>query len=174
MDKQIPNIEKFVEKQVGKWQLKSAEKKADVLEQCQVITVSREPGAGGTAIARKLAADLGMDFMSGMIIQNVADSLQMSKKVVASLDEKNKRKRDDWLESLFETRHLWPDAFLRHLTRVIATIGRHGNAVILGRGANFILPQEETLRVRLIAPLEARIAKVMMDSGSSRNEAEEY
>ena len=93
-----------------------------------------------------------MDLMSGKIIQMIAESAEMSDKVVCTLDEKEITKRDDWLASLFESRHLWPDQYLHHLTKVIGTIGRHGNAIILGRGANFILPQKETFSIRIIAP----------------------
>ena len=141
---------------------------------CPVITISREPGAGGANVARKLSVTLGMDFISSQIIQKVAQSAQMSAKVVASLDEKDVTLREDWLKRLFDSQHLWPDRFLRHLTKVINIVGLHGNAVILGRGANFILPPEETFRIRLIAPLEARVAMVMAARGFSRKAAEKY
>lgn len=136
--------------------------------------ISREPGTGGTAIAIKLAEALDMDVMSGKVIQQVAESAKLSEAVVASLDERCISLREDWLKMLFGGKHLWPDSFLRHLMRVINTIGLHGNAIIVGRGANYILPPKETYRVRLIAPKEARIANVMADRGMSRNEAEKY
>jgi cytidylate kinase len=141
---------------------------------CPVITISRESGTGGTAIARKLSETLGMDFISSQIVQKVARSAQMSEKVVASLDEKDVTLREDWLKHLFVSQHLWPDRYLRHLTKVMNIVGLHGNAIILGRGANFILPPEETFRIRLIAPLEARIVMVMADRNSSRKAAEKY
>ncbi|MCX5831845.1 MAG: cytidylate kinase-like family protein [Deltaproteobacteria bacterium] len=164
----------LVEEQINKWRSVTAERDGEVKVYHPVITISREPGTGGTVIAKRLAEALGMDIMSNQIIHKVAESVQMSEKVVSSLDEKDVKKRDNWLTSLFESRHLWPDNYLRHLMKVISTIGRHGNAVILGRGANYILPLEETFRVRLVAPKEARIARVMASRGSSRKEAEEY
>jgi hypothetical protein len=115
-----------------------------------------------------------MDFMSGQIIEKVSQSVQMNEKVVASLDERRISLREDWLKILFDSQHLWPDSFLVHLIRVISTIGQHGNAVIVGRGANFILPPKDNLRIRLVAPKDARIARVMADRSVSRNEADEY
>jgi len=109
--------------------------------------------------------------MGGKIIQMVAESVEMSEKVICSLDEKEVTKRDDWLTSLFETRHLWPDQYLHHLTKVIGTIGRHGSAVILGRGANYILPQENTFRVRIIAPFELRVKNA---TRTTEDEARRY
>ncbi len=170
----VRNIEQMVDEQLNRWSRLTAKPKQKREESRPVITISREPGTGGTEVSRKLAEALGMDFMSGQIIQQVAESVRMSEKVVASLDEKNITRRDDWLTALFETRHLWPDRYLRHLMKVIGTIGRHGNAVILGRGANYILPPEETFRVRLIAPREARIAKSAEERGIPRVDAEKY
>jgi cytidylate kinase len=168
------SLEQLVSDQLDKWNGLPVRRGKAGEKPAPVITVSREPGSGGTAIARKLAEALGMDLVSGQIVQKVAQSTAMSEKVVASLDEKQVTRRDDWITSLFETRHLWPDSYVRHLTKVIVTVGRHGNAVLLGRGANFVLPPEDTFRVRLIGPREARIARVVKDKKVSRNDAEEY
>jgi cytidylate kinase len=139
-----------------------------------VITISREPGSGGSEIARRLARDLSMDLMGGQIIQHVAESARMSRKVIESLDEKEVTLRDTLVNTLFRDRHLWPDEYLQHLTKVIATVGRYGNAIIVGRGANYILQQEGTFRVRIIAPLENRIRNVMEDRKYDRAQAEQY
>jgi cytidylate kinase len=168
------SIEHLVEEQLSKWTLLSKEEKSPVFEPKPIITVSREPGSGGTEIASKLSAKLKMDLISGQISQQIAESVQMSERVIRSLDEKEITKRDDWLTSLFETRHLWPDQFLFHLTKVIGTVGRHGNAVILGRGAQYVLPPEKTFRIRLIGPLDIRIQRIMNAKACSRREAEQY
>ena len=47
--------------------------------------------------------------------------------------------------------------YLRHLVRTVRSIGEAGGAVLLGRGAPYILPRERTLRVLVVAPKEARI-----------------
>jgi cytidylate kinase len=138
------------------------------------ITVSRDPGSGGSEIARRLAKELGMDIIGAQIIQQVAERSDMSEKVIASLDEKTVRLMDSWLDSLFETHHISPDEYLQHLTQVIGTIGKQGNAVIVGRGAQFILPPEETFRVRFIAPRDIRIRTVMRDSGEDFAASERY
>jgi len=139
-----------------------------------VITVSREAGASGTEIARRLSQELKMDLMNDQIIGYVADSARISKKVIESLDEKEVNRRDAWIAAFFEDKHLWPDQYFDHLTRVIATIGRYGNAVIIGRGAHYILPPENVFRVRLIAPLEDRVAHIMQIRSASYKEAERY
>jgi cytidylate kinase len=165
------SMEHLVEEQLGKWNIRGKERKEKGIKPGPVITISREPGCGSTAIAKKLTKQLDMDLFGGQIIQKVAESVEMSEKVIKALDEKELTKRDDWLTSLFESRHLWPDRYLHHLTKVIGTIGRHGNAVILGRGANYILPLEKTFRVRLIAPLDVKIKNV---TRTTPEEAKKY
>ena len=177
-------MDRMVEQQLKKWRTRIGEGEGlDVFDYGleietakggPVITISREPGSGGSEIARKLAKDLSMDLMGGQIIQHVAESARMSRKVIESLDEKEVTLRDTLLNTLFRDRHLWPDEYLQHLTKVIATVGRYGNAILVGRGASYILPQAETFRVRIIAPLEYRIRRVMEDRKYDKTQAEQY
>jgi cytidylate kinase len=175
-------MDRMVEQQLKKWRTLMEDGldvfdyglKSEKLKGGPIITISREPGSGGSEIARKLAKDLSMDLMGGQIIQHVAESARMSRKVIESLDEKEVSLRDTLLNTLFRDRHLWPDEYLQHLTKVVATVGRYGNAIIVGRGANFILPQAGTFRVRILAPLEYRIRHVMEDRNCDKTQAEQY
>jgi cytidylate kinase len=174
MKTQSRSIELMVNEQLQKWQIQTRERKTEKTKTGPVITISREPGSGGSEIARKLAKELNLDLAGQQIIQKVAESSEMSAKVIASLDEKEVLMRDSWLESLFKTRHLWPEEYLFHLTKVIGTMGRQGSFILVGRGAQYILPPEDTFRLRFIAPMEFRIANVMKHAESSRGEAEQY
>jgi cytidylate kinase len=139
------------------------------------ITVSRETGAGGSEVCRKLAEDLKMDLIGSQIIARIAESANMSERVVKTLDEKKMTMLDSWIASFFTARHLWPDVYLQHLIKVIrAGAGEHGNAIIVGRGAQFILSQDKIFRVRVIGPLEQRIHNIMQTRGFSREEAQAY
>jgi cytidylate kinase len=44
--------------------------------------------------------------------------------------------------------------------KVIGGIGEHGRAIIVGRGANFVIPPENRFRLRIVAPQNVRIANV--------------
>jgi cytidylate kinase len=139
-----------------------------------VITISRLTGAGGSEIARALANELKMDLIGGQIINKVAQSTKMSTKVVSSLDEKALTRMDNIVNSMVNARYLWPDVYIKHLTKVILTIGEHGNAIIMGRGANFILPAESTFRVRIIASLDSRVQKLMAERKMTKADADKY
>jgi len=168
------SVEQLVEEQLSMWSCLSKEGKSEVFESKPVITISREPGSGTPEIAKQLSARLQMDLIAGQIAHQIAKSAEMSEKAVKSMIEKEITKRDDWLTSLFETSHLWPDKFRFHLTKVIGAIGRHGNAIIIGLGAQYVLPPEKTFRVRLMGPLESRVKRIMDAKSCSHDEAQRY
>jgi cytidylate kinase len=170
------SVEQIVEEQIVKWQKQRIEKKKEtsVYIPRPCMTISREPGSGGTGIAAQLAEELGMDLVGRKIIQQVAERTDLSEKVITSLDEKDVRRIDSFLDSLFTARHIWPDEYLPHLSKVIAAIGKQGNTIILGRGGQFLLPPSEAFRVRLSAPKEMRIRNAMRYSGNNVETAERY
>jgi cytidylate kinase len=158
--------EKIIDEQVKKWEIMRAQK-AGKEEGLPVITVSREPGSGGRVVAERIARQLGLDLFHGEIIQEIAESADTSARILETLDEKGLSVLDDWISTLVNRRHLWPDQYLKHLMKVIGTIGKHGRAVIVGRGANFILPREVRFRVRIVAPLDTRVQNVAREFGVS-------
>ncbi|MCP4345726.1 MAG: cytidylate kinase-like family protein [Desulfobacterales bacterium] len=166
----MKTVEKIIEEQVQRWEISRAEKKKE--EQIPVITISREPGSGGRALAEKLAEKLGFDLLHREIINEMANSAQVSSRVLETLDEKGLSVLDEWITSLVDDRHLWPDQYLQHLMKVVGAIGKHGRSVIVGRGANFVLPREKSFRVRIVAPHKIRVQNTAKQLGISNEEAE--
>jgi cytidylate kinase len=161
------DLGKLVEDEVGRWQ---KEKKG---QQGYVITLSSLAGAGGGSIGRILATDLNIRLLGSELIQQVAESAHVSDKVIQSLDQKSISVLDNVIRSFFETRHIGPTEYIRHLSMVIHTLAQHGNVILIGRGANFILG-DEAFRVRIIAPQEMRIANVIRDRPVPYEEAKKY
>jgi cytidylate kinase len=166
--KDVEADQKLLETQLEKWRQSGRIR----LKPC--ITISREAGCSGSEICRKLAADLNMDLLGSEIISRIAESANMSEKVVRSLGERHVTMLDNWITSFYLDHHLRPDVYFQHLVKIIKTTGEHGNAVILGRGAHYILPQNRTFRVRVIGPLEQRIENVIRNRGCSRAVARSY
>lgn len=153
-----------------------------------VITVSRLTGSGGATIGQRLAERLGASYLNTQIIQEVAHRLGISE---ATASEYNER-AEAFIERL--ARVLWlshpalapigspapsipfettTQAFVEITRQLVREAARTGNAVIFGHGAQFILAdQPGVLHVRFIAPLPARIERVMRREGLSRAEAE--
>jgi len=163
-------IEQIVEEQVQRWQISLSGKKEEVTL-APVISISREPGSGGRILAQKIAEKYALDLFHQEVIHKMAASAKVSKVFMQTLDEKGLSVLEHWIASTVHQRQLWPDQYLQHLMKVIGTIGKHGNAVIIGRGANFILPPEGRFRARVVAPREVRIENVARDYGVSRDEA---
>ena len=136
------SIERIVEEQARRWQILKPGKKKEKAY-FPVVTISREPGSGGLVVARKLSEEMSMDLWHQDVINKMAEVSDVSTRLLQTLDEKGLTVLEDWLASLVNERHLWPDEYLQHLMKVVGTIGEHGRAVIVGRGANFILPPEK-------------------------------
>ena len=139
-----------------------------------VVTISRQAGAGGSEIARRLAEEFKMDLVGRQLIDLVAKSTKMDVKMVELLDEKAVREIDSMITSMFVARHLSSDVYFRHLTRVVAAIGERGWSIIVGRGAHLILPREKTIRLRFIAPKESRIGFFTRTRRMTHAEAQKY
>ena len=152
-------LERFCEIQLEEWTHKSRSSKAAV---GPVITISRQPGCGDEAIAGLLAGKLGLVLYDQEIVELIARNTKVSELVVATLDEKVRSELDSWMAELLQTgRGLSAYAYLINLKKVLFSIAAHGNAIILGRGGNFVIPPEKKLGLRLVAPLEARVKLTM-------------
>ena len=163
------SIEKIIEEQVRRWEL-SRRSAAVERRREPVITVSRLPGCYGRTLARELARRLKFDFFDKEILQKVAESSHLSEAILKTLDEKALPAIEEWVKSLVMNRYLSGE-YLHHLSKVLLAIAEHGQAVILGRGAGWILKPESCLRVLLVAPLEERVRAVASREGMSREEA---
>ena len=166
----MKSIPQLAEEQIHRWQILNKqipEEKQNV----PVVTISREPGSGGRIVAQKLAERLGFGVFHQEVLHEMAKRAEISEQLLATLDERGLSILEDWISSLVNSRHLWPDEYLHHLMNVIGTIGKHGHAVVVGRGANFILPAGKRFRVRIIASREWRIQNVAREFDLSEEDA---
>jgi cytidylate kinase len=166
----MKTIPRIIEEQVQRWQIMQKEGKEEK-EGVSIVTLSREPGSGGRIVAGKLADKLGINVFHQEVINEIARSADVSEKLLETLDERGLSILEDWISSLVYDRHLWPDEYLQHLMKVIGTIGKHGRAVVVGRGANFVLPLEKRFSVRIVAPQSWRIQNVSKEFDISVEEA---
>jgi cytidylate kinase len=154
------SIAQFVKQQIRKWESSAAEKDIKPEVHIPVITVSMEPGSGGSLVAQQIADRLGFDYFHRGIIQGIAKSAKIRATVIDTLEKERLSGIEDFISSLYKDQYLYPGIYMQHLLKVVNTIADHGRAVIVGRGANFILPPEERFSVRVVAPLEIRVQNV--------------
>jgi len=134
----------------------------------KIITLSRQPGSRGKFVATRVAQKLDIPMYDRDLIQKVADAAQIDKKMVHHRDEKGHSVWELWSDILANNRQLWaantmrrlalkPDQYMTHLKEVMEEIAENDGGLIVGRGANHILPPSDCLRVRIIAPMEMRV-----------------
>lgn len=118
-----------------------------------VVTISREVGAMGDAVAEHLAERLGVTLYGREIIERVATRMQTDRSSAKALDEAMNQVRNLWLYSLVTGEDLSRDNFRRHLVNVLLSVGRLGG-VIVGRGGHLVLANVAQIRIRITGSVE--------------------
>jgi cytidylate kinase len=141
------------------------------------IAVSREAGTEGGLIATEVGELLGWHVYDQELVERIAQDMGLRATLLESADEHHQ----GWLmESMAaflapvqgDAGWLVPESSYAHqLVKTVLALGAHGECVIVGRGAAFILPPQTTLRVRLVGPVAGRIAAVSRKLGISEHEA---
>ncbi len=170
-DRSLDDLRRMMEARAYEW---SHAKKTPPVRPGPVITISREPGCRDEAIADKLSAELGLHLYGWEIVEQIAKDEHVSVQVVSALEEKGRSELEDWLHELRGTHNLSLDAYFEDLHRIIFAIASHGNALILGRGANFFLPPKKRIAIILMAPLDVRTRNIMEDHELSEELAWEH
>jgi len=149
-----------------------------------ILTISRQFGAGGWSLGKSVADRLNYQFVSGAVINKIAEEANVSPEWIRST-EKN---AGDWLirftsslvSSSFIERHIGESRadfdegrYISFLKRIIVKIAKEDNVVFLGRGSQFILQDKpNALHVLVVADLEDRIKFLERIWHVSRKEAE--
>lgn len=148
-------VHKIIDEQIKRWELGKI-KTDPVAEAVNVITISREAGSRGQEVAEKLARNTGFDLFHHEILESMIETSKNSRALLETLDERGINIVEDIVSALVHEHHLWPDEYSKLLLRILNTIGKHGNAIILGRGANCALKKIDALKVRIVAPAGMR------------------
>jgi len=139
----------------------------------RVLTVAREFGSGGAAIAQKVADKFKWNLLDRALIDKIARAAQVDPETARQCDERV----DSWVHRM-SRRGLWHGAFegVAAVTdaeffdaetmaavaqRVVAEAAAKGDCVIVGRGAQCALQNRpDTLHVFVYAPWAQRVARI--------------
>ena len=132
-----------------------------------ILAISREYGSGGREIGRQVAMQLSYEFVD-------------KERLFQDLDRKGKRwgnvarELDEVSPNLWE-RHDWQyHGYIAQLESLIFDYATTDKVVIVGRGAFLVLRHVPyCLTVRVVAPLEKRLERVMVKESLARQAAEE-
>jgi len=149
----------------------------------RLITIEREFGCGGAAIAAQLADLLGWKLWDQRLTEEIARIACVDPRAVKRCDERmdsrlhrlakvfwrGSYERSSALGSqIFDT-----DCMMRMMQDIMNRIGQERNAVVVGRGAPYFLRENpEAFHIFLYAPRAEKIRRTIAD-GHSQDEAEE-
>lgn len=142
-----------------------------------VVTIARQLGTGGAEIGRIVAQEAGLRYVDHEIIDEVARRLDVQVQQAAHQDEYTAGVARQILEALqgsspfavnyhalFDrtSGHSRELAYLHLTQKVVLELATQGNALIVGRGSQFLLHgAPRTLHIYLFAPLPYRIENIM-------------
>jgi cytidylate kinase len=122
------------------------------------VAVSREAGARGGTIARRVGKKLGWQVYNQETLEYISQEGALRDNLFANLPANAPGWVEERLEQLRADNQISSDAVVNSLVRTVLGVSAPGEAVLLGRGAGCVLPAESTLHVRIVAPLGDRIA----------------
>lgn len=167
------SIHKIIDEQIKRWEMGKKEDKP-IQQAVNIITISRESGSQGYEVATQLSRETGFDLFHNKIVEAMVETSKNSRVLLETLDERGMNIVDDIVSNFVNERHLWEDEYSKLLFKILTTIAEHGNAVILGRGAHCVLYQQKALRVRIVAPIKARLEHIQKSLGLNKDDAQKH
>lgn len=147
-----------------------------------VVTIARQLGAGGGAVADRLAEVLGWRLLDRALVERIAAEMNVAPEQVEACDER--------VESFVERLGMYlsegfpevlptpvapplsPERTARAARRIVSAVVDEGPAVIVGHGAQCVLREHpHALHVFLHAPLAHRVERLRRRDGVGAEEA---
>ncbi len=135
------------------------------------IAISREMGSGGGDLARLVGDSLGWAVYDREILSAVALETHHDMLAVERFDEKGVREVGEYFASLILHDDPGQARVVVGLRHVIQRIGREGKAVLVGRGANYVLHPAGGLRIRVVGTPAERAEAIARSAGIAVHEA---
>ena len=132
----------------------------------RVITITREYGAGGLEVAKRLGEALGWKVLDRELLHQAAQIEQLPDAELDRLDEK--------AVSMADRFRLRPpyQKYLHGLAEAARKAAQQGNVVLVGRGARHLLGEmPDVFHLRLVAPRDWRAERMSKLDGSPLEQA---
>jgi cytidylate kinase len=154
------SVEKFIAEQqaISKKRVPTARLKESA--SVPVITVCLEPGSGGRLIADEIAKRLNFTLFDKNILVSMANTAAVESRSLDTIEQERPSGVQDFITSLMDKNYVYTGDYVSFLKQQVEIIAKLGRGVIVGRGANFILPLKDRFSIRVIAPLDIRIRNV--------------
>jgi len=129
-----------------------------------IVTVSHEMGSGGAEIGAALAERLGYRYVDQDMIGQAARQYGVGEEKLTQLDETK--------PSLFERFDVETRQYITVLQSALLDVAEQDDVVIMGRGGQVLLRNiVHVLRVRVMAPFDMRVKRVMKKMAGQMGES---
>jgi hypothetical protein len=172
----MTSIEAIIDRQLRRWELQQQmlkEKPAEKPRIRPIITVSRAYGARGEEVASKLAELTGFQLLDREILDAIINDIGVQNRMVELLDEDTRSELESWFYGMITGRIVDKSDYLKSLTKVIGSILKYGQAIIVGRGANVIAGKDRGFHLRVTASMANRARTISERLGISIDQARE-
>jgi len=135
------------------------------------IALSRECGCNADRISELLTERTGFQKFDHEILNYMAEHDEVRRRLFETLDDRAM----GWVETVCNSLTFGPSVdgveYFNRLSHEMLAICHNTHAIIIGRAANFILPREHGLAVRLVAPRDYRLDRYVQRTGLDRQTA---
>lgn len=138
------------------------------------VAISREAGIDAGELAKAVAAKLGGKVLDRELLDYMAEHFHWSRIALEYVDERTASWFHDTFGKLLDEQLVSQAEYVHRLGRIVMMAAQSDKMVFVGRGAQFILPRDVGLAVRVIAPRKQRIERVMQKRGCNQREAEKF
>lgn len=165
---------KILDRQMYQWEIQrrlarqggeTARREFAHLKQGPWITISKSLASGWEETAKRVCDDLGWPIYDREILESISEHAHAREMIVSRLDERGIGRLEDATLGLAASDYPGQSAFILEMRRVILALARRGRTILAGRGANWFLDPAYGLRVRIIAPVEARSGRLERTEG---------
>jgi cytidylate kinase len=175
-----PTILAAAERQMHAWAMaqeagkRTADRPSSPARAVSFVTISREAGAGGSEVARLVGQRLGWDVLDKNLLDQVAGRFHVPRRMLELVDETKSNWVYDVLGTWMDPKLVPHEKYAAYVTRVVQAVAKTGGGVFVGRGAQFLLPREKVLAVRIVAPEKFRVARIMQQRKLSAAKARRW
>jgi cytidylate kinase len=155
------SVAQLVARQIRLWEVLKAERHGESTEEARrpCITLSREAGIDSAEVARRIALRLGYSVWDHQVLDFAANEAGVRRQLFEALEAQKQSAVERWVEGALHGQMVDSSDYARALVRVLRVLGEQGGVIVIGRGANFVMPPDSTLRVRIVAPRAWRATK---------------
>lgn len=138
------------------------------------IAISRETGARGGSIGKRVTKKLGWSYYDQELLNYLSQGNRLEDEIITGLSPEAREWVGEHLAQLKQENRLSKDTHEQSIAQLILAIAAKGRAVVVGRGAGALLPANSVLHVRILAPLEDRAAWIRQIHRLTKEQAYEF